>query len=869
MRKIILCLFISFTGLILWDACQQDAHSFTSGSPGGYSGSPADGNKTCGSCHGGNASPATQTGLISSTIPVDGYTPGNTYSLTLTADFMGRVKYGFELSAANAAGTNLGGFIHTTTFTQAVVTKNATHKSTGTSAPGGTRTWTLDWTAPAAGTGNVTFYLVLNATNNAGSSSGDVVLKSTLVASEKIDPCVINDVDVTADNVQLCQSAFTLINVANSQAGVSYQLKNAGTNANIGAPIAGNGSQLQFNTGTLTTTTTFKVLATKNATCSQTLTDQPTVAVSNDPVPTITADGPLTFCLGDSVKLTASAGSLYTWSNGKTSSSITVKTAGTYSVSVEYPSGCSVTSASKVVAVQSLPTPQLNLKGPINLCQGDSLTLSTGTFNDYTWNNGKKTKDIVVKTSGSYTVQVVNAAGCKGISVDTAFVNVTSKPSAAISVTGNLTFCEGDSVKLSVPTGNTYLWSTGSTENFIYTKTSGNYSVRVSLGSCSSSSDTVQTTMKALADPVLNFNDTVAICPGDSITLSLISSADQVTWSNGSVSPSITVSDPGNYFVTVKNQFGCTKKSDTVTVVVGNELHPILQSTGSLILCPGKSIKLFTSKFDNYQWSTGSQDSVITVTEPGQYSLTVSTTSGCVGQSDTITVTSEPAPVVTLNQKGLIVACDSLFLEVSNGNYSYLWNTGETTSSIYAKTGGFHFVVVTSPGGCSAPSDTALLVLGNTPHPTITLNAGTFTSSESTGNQWYRSGVKLVGQTGSTLLLGPEDGDYYTICTEGSGVCFDTSNVIKVNRTGIIQQSNQHVQLYPNPAKEKLVISFNTSSFVTLKIFNLLGEEISTFSNLNNTAVVDISNLAPGTYLLKMFFEDGVVTKQFIVHNHD
>jgi hypothetical protein len=50
------------------------------------------------------------------------------------------------------------------------------------------------------------------------------------------------------------------------------------------------------------------------------------------PVTSVSANGPLTFCLGDSVVLTAAGGSSYSWSTGDTAQSITVKSAGNYSV---------------------------------------------------------------------------------------------------------------------------------------------------------------------------------------------------------------------------------------------------------------------------------------------------------------------------------------------------------------------------------------------------------------------------------------------------------------------------------------------------------------------------------------------------------
>ena len=73
-------------------------------------------------------------------------------------------------------------------------------------------------------------------------------------------------------------------------------------------------------------------------------------------IPTINASGPTSFCQGDSVVLTASAGTNFLWNNGKTSQSITVLTSGSYSVIVD----CISSSAIPVTVTVCSKT--LNLK---------------------------------------------------------------------------------------------------------------------------------------------------------------------------------------------------------------------------------------------------------------------------------------------------------------------------------------------------------------------------------------------------------------------------------------------------------------------------------------------------------------------------
>ncbi len=157
---------------------------YSTGSPGGKTGSPGDGGTTCTQCHGGTATP--QDGWITSTIPVEGYEPGQTYSITATGTHDGVVKFGFELTAEDMNADKTGALIVTNASQNQLVNGNnsITHSAGGTAPSGNTKSWTFDWTAPAEGTGDVTFYGAFNAANGNGNNQGDVIYTSTLSVPE-------------------------------------------------------------------------------------------------------------------------------------------------------------------------------------------------------------------------------------------------------------------------------------------------------------------------------------------------------------------------------------------------------------------------------------------------------------------------------------------------------------------------------------------------------------------------------------------------------------------------------------------------------------------------------------------------------------
>ena len=158
------------------------------------------------------------------------------------------------------------------------------------------------------------------------------------------------------------------------------------------------------------------------------------VTVNALPTSTIAASGPLTFCQGNSVVLTASAGSSWTWSNGATTQSITVNSAGNYTVTVRNAAGCTAISSATAISVS--PSPQVSISAApyTALFPGLKTTLSAnvtppGTYT-YAWfRNGVAVPgatsatltDIDLSKIGSYTVTVTNTTGLACSNTSAAF----------------------------------------------------------------------------------------------------------------------------------------------------------------------------------------------------------------------------------------------------------------------------------------------------------------------------------------------------------------------------------------------------------------------------------------------------------------
>ena len=149
-------------------------------SPYGKTGSPGDGGD-CTLCHSGAS---TVQNFITSNIPATGYISGKTYTITITAVKSGINKFGFELTAEDASHTKKGTFVITNSTETKMVNDEVSHTGLGTAGTNGQKVWTVDWTPPTAGTGNITFYSAVNAANGDGGVGGDAIILSQLQVQE-------------------------------------------------------------------------------------------------------------------------------------------------------------------------------------------------------------------------------------------------------------------------------------------------------------------------------------------------------------------------------------------------------------------------------------------------------------------------------------------------------------------------------------------------------------------------------------------------------------------------------------------------------------------------------------------------------------
>ena len=125
------------------------------------------------------------------------------------------------------------------------------------------------------------------------------------------------------------------------------------------------------------------------------------------PNTSVTVDGPLVFCPGESVDLSVSGGDEVTWSNGEEMREITAVESGLYSAVVRSAGSECVTITPAVEVVVDPPVfPVIAAMGDTTLCPGGSVVLQANQAASYTWSTGEETQSITVSEAGAYTVSI-------------------------------------------------------------------------------------------------------------------------------------------------------------------------------------------------------------------------------------------------------------------------------------------------------------------------------------------------------------------------------------------------------------------------------------------------------------------------------
>jgi hypothetical protein len=605
------------------------------------------------------------------------------------------------------------------------------------------------WSGPNGFTSNDGFAQLNNVTNaeagvytvtTTGFNGCTATASTTLVVNS------INLVLNASDTICAGNAAYLIVS-----GGVSY--------------LWDNGSTEDQMTASPTTATTYSVTGTDANGCTGSA--SATVEVVT---PAASIAGAGTIQPAGSATLTATGGTGFAWSNGATTSSITVSPAVTtiYSVTVTTATGCTATADATVTMAVTA-----SISGDTVICAGGSAALAASGGTDYAWSNGATDASINVSPASTttYTVTVTNQ-GSTATASHTVAVNAL--PIAAI--TGDNLSCFNVNVGLVASGGTQYLWSTGETDanilvNLIATDT---FTVTVSVAGGCSSTATHILVIDTAATATVTATDVTCSGSNDG-TITMTTNATGILWSNGATTANLTGLAAGTYTATLTNAAGCTSNA---IATVNPAVFPVPSISGGTLVCAGSPTTLTASGGDSYAWSNGGTDAAITVSPntATTYTVTVTSSTGCTASADaTVNMLQLGAPTVIVEPTFCNVNNGSITLVTSANTFA--WSNGETTQNLTGLGAGTYTVTLSDANGCST---TASYVVS--PSSTVTAaatgnnvvcsgNQTTLTASGGTSFAWSN------GATTAAIDVSPLTTTTYTVTVSNVDGCSATADL--------------------------------------------------------------------------------------------
>lgn len=415
---------------------------------------------------------------------------------------------------------------------------------------------------------------------------------------------------------------------------------------------------------------------------------------------------------------------------------------------------------------------------------------------------------------------------------------------ASITPQGNTTFCAGGSVVLNASTGSSYAWNNSATTQNITATQTNTYTVTVTnANGCTASASQSVTVNPNPATPTITPSGATTFCQGGSVSLSS-SSSNGYSWSTSATSQSITVSQTGTYTVTVSNVNNCTASASQSVTVNPNPATPTITPSGATTFCQGGSVTLSSSSANGYSWSNSSTSQSITVSQTGNYTVTISNANNCTASASQ-TVTVNPLPTVTINPLPAFV----------NNNASSITLTGSPAGGTYSGAGVTGTTFNPSTAGLGSKQITHSYTDGN----------GCSNSASTTTIVYDTTGIVCTAFDTVTTHITVHDTTHVILSTT------DTL-VINVVLTGIAPPNNTNtVFVFPNPTHDHITIdngNFSSMSGYSVKITNVLGQIVFNQPITVQQFSIDLNTWGgPGTYILYVLDGSQAIkaTKQIVL----
>ena len=616
---------------------------------------------------------------------------------------------------------------------------------------------------------------------------------------------------VSLGNTNFCTGATATLNATASPAG-SYTY-----NWTVPTGATPPGNVANFSTSTAGTYKVYITSATTNCQSAE------VTGVVNTILP---ISGTTSVCVGSQTQLTGSGTPIT--NNPWVSSSIAKATVsntglvtgispGTTNITYSNTLGCSTTS---VVTVNALPI----ISGTTNVCSGFQTQL-TGTGTAATSNAWTSSNTAIASVSGTglvtgivagtTTITYTNSNGCT--------VSVGLTVNVFPSISGVLSVCNGFQTQLtgSGTPANSNAWISASTSKAIVSNTGLVTGISAGISTITyTNSVGCATTAAVTVNALPTISGNLSVCSESKIQL--IGSATAATidpWVSANIGTVVVSSSglvtgvgAGTSTITYTNSFGCSQNA----VITVNALPTI---SGVSSVCKGSQTQLTGSPTaatlnpwtsSSLATATVSNTGLVTGIQAGSSTITYTNSLGC---SQSAMVTVKPLPEIA--NVAISTCTGSLFnYNPANGlngdivptGTTYSWGSPTVSSVVTGGLAGTNsttidgslistsnlsqtavYTVTPTAAGCVGNNFRLTVTVNPIPTTPVIIASGfttfciggsvDFTSSYSSGNQWFKNGVAINSATGPKITV--TDSGTYTVVTTSNG-CASAASVAKI-----------------------------------------------------------------------------------------
>jgi len=583
------------------------------------------------------------------------------------------------------------------------------------------------------------------------------------------------------------------------------------------------------------------------------------------------------------------------WNSGNKGSRISGLVDGNYIATISDDSFCSIVIDSLTLKGPNIITGGVVLKRD-NACFEDSTGfIQLGIFGGTSpysiqWNTGETSSIINGLSAGTYSATITDQNSCIDI-VDDILIEQPLPLEIQLNNIENIScFDENESlIDINVNGGTApygYFWSDGSNLPDLINKAAGDYMLTITdVNACTAVSD-VFTIFQP--DPITAFLDSIVNvnCAGSDDGFLAIGI-------NGGVGPfaynwnlqdgqsgqanSLNSLTSGTYSVTIVDAFDC--KSDVFSFEVANQNMPIDIQAAMLdpVACFGDSTGSVIARALNgnlpldYNWSSG--EKIISTARmdtidgliAGTYNLTITDSEGCIGVSDSVTVTQSTLITSTPTKSDNLCwdgnhGSAQIAVEGGAAPYQIVWSDGQMGLIADSLSNGIYEATIVDDFGCSTLSNTISIFSPDTLLIDATISNPSFAGGGSISLEveggiapYFYIWPPPFEQAVSSSITDLPPGTYPVGIEDQNGCRIDTIFILETSSIG--EAELEGYSFYPNPTASLLYIMGPAAGLSTVELFSVDGRRLLHSNDWYNG--IDVTSLPDGLYYVRCTLRTG------------